>query len=162
MRLARKYGSNTAFNLTVCTLKTTQLSYRPFLTHLKHPFIKTSRVCVSVCLCITKVKYLGGRTRLVRHNFWTYHTLSCVWVITSRHNQGTAAEVDAIGEQCLKLLVEYVSIIISVYAWGVLLWHVGHLLELPIHSWIFLPPITWTPRNQMCLQLSSYKGQGHG
>ena len=35
-----------------------------------------------------------------------------MWVITSGHNQGTAAEVDAIGEQLkrVKLLVEYVAI----------------------------------------------------
>jgi len=40
MRLARMYVSNTAFNLTVCTLKTTQVclnSYHPFL---KHSYIK--------------------------------------------------------------------------------------------------------------------------
>ena len=55
MRLAREYGSNTAFNLTVCTSKTTQVClyiFIPsFLIHLKHQFINILRVCACVCLC---------------------------------------------------------------------------------------------------------------
>ena len=41
----------------------------------------------------------------------TYFTLYCVCVITSRDNQGVAAEVDAIGEQQLKR----VKLLIAIY-----------------------------------------------
>jgi len=45
-----------------------------------------------------------GRTRLVPHDLHTYCTLycECMCMITSRCNQGAAADADAIVEQQLK------------------------------------------------------------
>ena len=42
---------------------------------------------------------LGGGTTVMTCNLCTCYTLHCVCVVTSGHTQGTAAEVDTIGEQ---------------------------------------------------------------
>jgi len=44
----------------------------------------------------------GNGITIVTHNFCIYYTLHWVCMITSRCNQGAAAEADAIGEQQLK------------------------------------------------------------
>jgi len=55
MRLARKYGNNTAFNLKACTLKAT---FKLILSSSDplEASIQILRVCVFVCLCIMEGK----------------------------------------------------------------------------------------------------------
>ena len=43
------------------------------------------------CVCILEVRSLGGGTTAVMCNLRTY-TLYCVYVITSEHTRGAAAE----------------------------------------------------------------------
>ena len=50
-------------------------------------------------MCVTEVECLGGGTTVMTCNLCTYYTLHCVCVVTSGRTQGTAAEVDTIGEQ---------------------------------------------------------------
>jgi len=56
------------------------------------------RMCVCVCVCVMEVGSLGGGTTVVTHDLHTYYT-ACMYVITSGHTQGGAAEEDAVKEQ---------------------------------------------------------------
>ena len=72
----------------------TSLKYRMYALMSDYHFKR-----VSVCVWVTEVGSSGGGSTVVMHDLCTYHTLYCMWVITSERTWGATAEADTIGEK---------------------------------------------------------------